>query len=83
MNSRPFCAQRIVRDALPELQLDYLDLTEKTLIMVLSRKEHLTRDELLLIVEKTVKPLAEHLKLICDMSGIDIMTGQKLIGGGD
>ena len=71
-----------IRDALPELQLGYLELTEKSLIMVLSNKQSMTRDEMVQIVESTIKPLAAHLKTICEMSGVDVITGQKRLGGG-
>lgn len=71
-----------VRDALPELQLDYLDLTEKSLIAVLPHCAHMKREQIIELVEKTVKPLAEHLKMICELSGVNVLTGRKMIGGG-
>lgn len=71
-----------IRDALPELQLSFLDMIEQSLILVLSNKDRMTREEILKVVDQTVKPLAEHLKTICDMAGVDVITGQKRLGGG-
>ncbi len=71
-----------IRDALPELQLSFLDMVEQSLILVLSNKDRMTREEILKVVDQTVKPLAEHLKTICDMAGVDVITGQKRLGGG-
>jgi hypothetical protein len=71
-----------VRDGLPELQLSYIKLAEETLVMVLSRKDHLTDEELIDIVDKTVRPLGEHLHMICQSMGIDTVTGRPLLNAG-
>lgn len=71
-----------VRDGLPELQLSHLKLAEESLVMILSQKQELTEKEILEIVEKTVKPLAEHLKMVCDTLGIDIATGKPTLQAG-
>ena len=71
-----------VRDALPELQLDYLDLTEKSLIAVLPHCANMKREQIVLLVEKTIRPLAEHLKMICELSGVNVITGKPELGDG-
>ena len=71
-----------IRDELPEFQLTYVKMAEETLVMMLSQKEALTEQELISIVDKTVRPLGEHLKMICDSLSIDIVTGRKQLGRG-
>lgn len=69
-----------IRDALPEFQLEYLEWTEKTLTRVLSLRDRMTNDELMALAIQTITPIAEHMKMMCDLMGIDRVTGQKLIG---
>lgn len=71
-----------IRDALPYLQLTYLDTIETSLVAVLSHKEHISRDDLMHLVEQIVTPLAQHLKTICEMTGTDVITGKKMLGRG-
>lgn len=71
-----------IRDALPELQMDYLQMVERTLIVVLSQKDRISEDEMMKLTIKTITPLAEHLRMICELAQIDIVTGRKTLGGG-
>ena len=68
-----------IRDELPEFQLTYIKMAEETLVMMLSQKETLTEQELIRIVDMTVRPLGDHLKMICDALSIDLVTGRKLL----
>mgnify|MGYP003438772378 FL=1 len=68
-----------IRDALPDLQLDYVRLSEKALSKVLENQSRMTLEELLLAVEIAVRPLGEHLQMICRLAGIDLVTGRRLL----
>lgn len=68
-----------IRDSLSEMQIEYLEWADKTLVRVLSQKDTLSDEELITLVTKTVAPIAEHFKMMCDVMGIDTVTGQKLL----
>jgi hypothetical protein len=75
-------ATKHIRDRLPQRQYLYLRMAESDLTDVLKMHDSLTMDELLSIVDRIVVPLGVRLRDLCDELGIDVVTGQKLIGKG-
>ncbi len=71
-----------IRDSLTEMQIEYLEWADKTLVRVFERRDQMSDAELIALVTKTVTPIAEHFKVMCDVMGIDPVTGQKLLGSG-
>ena len=68
-----------IRDALPDLQLSYIQLAEKDMATILEHQDNMTLEQLLQAVMVAVRPLGEHLQMICSLAGIDHVTGQLLL----
>lgn len=77
-NLRLMLNDPLIRDALPELQLRYLELGEMGLNAVFRAMEHSTEAEVKTLVIKVFKPLAEHLRMICDTMEIHHVTSKPL-----
>lgn len=67
-----------IRDALPELPLKYIELIESSIATVLSNRDRMTDDEIMTLAINTIKPMADHLKMICEAAGLDIITGKPI-----
>lgn len=67
-----------IRDALPELQLSYIKVAEMGLNAVLKQKDKMSVEQLMAAVQQVVKPLGEHLRSLCDILGIDPISGKQL-----
>lgn len=71
-----------IRDALPQLQLQYLKTAEAGLNAILQQQSRLTNQQILSATRAICVPLGEHLQGICRMLGIDPVTGQTLLTDG-
>lgn len=65
-----------VRDALPALQLSYLRTAELGLQQLVKQSDHLTMPQILAAIASIVRPLGEHLRVVCNLLGIDPITGK-------
>lgn len=68
-----------VRDALPELQLQYLRTAEAGLRKVLEQKGRLSNDQIIYAAKQVCQPLGVHLQSLCEALGIDHVTGSPLL----
>lgn len=67
-----------IREGLPELQMQYLELGETGLNAILQNIDSIKPDDLLALVVKVFMPLAEHLRMICDTMEIHRVTSKPL-----
>lgn len=72
-----------IRDALPSQQLSALTYAETTLQAVLSRQGHLSNEQIETLIDKTIRPIGEHLEMVCEALGIHPITGKNLLEQGD
>ncbi len=68
-----------VRDALPPLQLSYIQTAEWGLKEVLKQRGQLTNQQIISAARKVCQPLGQHLQSLCDALGIDHITGNPLL----
>lgn len=71
-----------IRDALPERQLAYLRVAELNMQELMRQAGTMTMEQILMVVDKIVRPLGENLREVSDMLGVNHITGQALIGSG-
>lgn len=69
-----------VRDALPSLQLSYVKTAEEGLKVLLTNQSRMSMPQIIAAAQKVCLPLGMHLQGICEMAGIDVVTGKPLLG---
>lgn len=69
-----------VRDALPPLQYSYIRTAELSLREVLKSGERLPMSNIIAIARDICIPLGKTLEAVCEQSGIDVVTGRRLLG---
>lgn len=69
-----------IRDALPPLQYSYIRTAELSLREVLKSGERLPMSSIIAIARDICVPLGKTLAAVCDQSGIDVVTGRRLLG---
>lgn len=72
-----------IRDALPPLQYSYIRTAEAGIREVMKRADTMTNEQVYAVMAKVCKPLGDHLQEICNMLGIDHITGKPLLNTGD
>ena len=69
-----------IRDALPPLQYSYIRTAELNMRQLLQNKDRMTFDQIQRAMVRIAKPLGEHLAEMCELFGIDRVTGRPLLG---
>jgi hypothetical protein len=68
-----------IRDALPTMQLRYLQTAEQGIREILKQKGSLTHDQIVRAARLVCVPLGQHLQSLCEELGINHITGQQLL----
>lgn len=68
-----------IRDALPERQLAYLRVAELNMQELMRQSGNMTMEQILMIVDRIVRPLGENLREVSEMLGVNHITGQALL----
>lgn len=71
-----------IRDALPALQYSYVRTAELNMRQLLQNADRMTFDQIQRAMVRIAQPLGEHLAEMCELFGIDRVTGQPLLQGG-
>jgi len=67
-----------IRDALPSLQYQYICTAEQGVLALLQNLPNLTNEQVIRAMKKIAEPLGAHLADVCDLIGIDRVTGRSL-----
>ena len=72
-----------IRDALPPLQYLYIRTAEQSLREVLKSGDRLPMNNIIAIARDICVPLGRTLAAVCEQSGIDVVTGRRLLDSTD
>ncbi len=70
-----------IRDKLPTMQLNALIYAESQLQLLLKQADRLTSEQVCDIARRICFPIGKQLQEICDLLGIDLVTGVSLLKG--
>lgn len=71
-----------IRDALPQLQLQYIHMAETALRLLLDESERMTHDQICQAAKVICEPLGDHLKQVSALLNVHHVTGRPLLTGG-
>lgn len=70
-----------IRDSLPAMQLNYIKTAESALRAILAQSERLTMEQIVYSAMRVCEPLGKHLQEICELIGVDRISGKPLLKG--
>ncbi len=72
-----------IRDNLPSVQMTWLTASERTLQDSINRHDHLTNEQIVIVIEMVIKPIGDMLKTIMNSQGLDHITSKPLLKDGE
>jgi len=70
-----------IRDSLPKFQLAILHAAEVALLQLLEQSDRMTMLQITTAARRICEPLGDHMREVCTMLGVDLITGLPLLSG--